>query len=183
MFLIIEPVGISCLSWPKEDNLDKLYILFDPKTMSKPSIVSGPQTPALLSWSFTDLLDHQVRANAGKDAIISEHQNKAITYQGLKDKSEACASALVALGVKRGDVVAVMLGNRIEYIEVCLDTHKTMKILCTTDYNPYKDSLCLRQDRSHRSINQLCVLCRRASASACVNRTQGPRHYAHERSI
>ena len=42
-----------------------------------------------------------------------------MTYEALDNKSKAFAQGLLALGVKKGDRVAVMLGNNIEYAIVC----------------------------------------------------------------
>lgn len=42
-----------------------------------------------------------------------------MTYGALDKKSRAFAQGLLALGVKKGDRVAVMLGNNIEYAIVC----------------------------------------------------------------
>ena len=48
-------------------------------------------------------------------SVISRHQGARLTYDALDKKSKAFAQGLLALGVKKGDRVAVMLGNNIEY--------------------------------------------------------------------
>jgi non-ribosomal peptide synthetase component E (peptide arylation enzyme) len=53
-------------------------------------------------------------------AVISHQQNEIITYAELHSISDNLAAGLLATGVKRGDRVAVMLGNRSEYIHVCV---------------------------------------------------------------
>ena len=52
-------------------------------------------------------------------SVISRHQGARLTYGALDKKSKAFAQGLLALGVKKGDRVAVMLGNNIEYGIVC----------------------------------------------------------------
>ena len=52
-------------------------------------------------------------------SVISRHQSARLTYGALDKKSKAFAQGLLALGVKKGDRVAVMLGNNIEYAIVC----------------------------------------------------------------
>jgi len=53
--------------------------------------------------------------------VISRHQNSRLTYDGLHQKSTALAHGLRNLGVKKGDRVAVSLGNNIEFAIVwCL---------------------------------------------------------------
>ena len=47
--------------------------------------------------------------------VISRHQQKRLTYDGLDDRSTAFARGLLGRGVRKGDRVAVMLGNNIEY--------------------------------------------------------------------
>ena len=53
-------------------------------------------------------------------AVISQQQDEIITYAELHDISDNLAAGLLATGVKRGDRVAVMLGNRSEYVHVCV---------------------------------------------------------------
>ena len=51
-------------------------------------------------------------------AVISQHQNETITFSDLHKRSDDLAAGMLLLGVKRGDRVAVLLGNRSEYIDV-----------------------------------------------------------------
>lgn len=47
--------------------------------------------------------------------VVSRHQQLRLTYHALDGKSSALARGLLGRGVKRGDRVAVSLGNNIEY--------------------------------------------------------------------
>ena len=50
--------------------------------------------------------------------VISRHQRTRLTYRELDEKSNALARGLFYRGVKKGDRVAVSLGNNIEYAVV-----------------------------------------------------------------
>lgn len=48
-------------------------------------------------------------------AVISRHQQARLTYDALNRKSNVLARGLISAGVKKGDRVAISLGNSIEY--------------------------------------------------------------------
>jgi non-ribosomal peptide synthetase component E (peptide arylation enzyme) len=50
--------------------------------------------------------------------VIARHQNATLTYQDLDVQSDALARGLERQGVQKGDRVAVMLGNSVEYCVV-----------------------------------------------------------------
>ena len=50
--------------------------------------------------------------------MISAHQQKTLTYDALDRDSNALARGLAKLGVKKGDRVAVSLGNNVEFATV-----------------------------------------------------------------
>jgi len=47
--------------------------------------------------------------------VVSRHQQSRLTYDALDTKSNALARGLLNVGVKKGDRVAVSLGNNLEY--------------------------------------------------------------------
>ncbi|KAH8701814.1 putative AMP-binding enzyme [Talaromyces proteolyticus] len=49
------------------------------------------------------------------DSVVSRHQNNRLTYDALDRKSNQLARGLLSIGVGKGERVAVMLGNSIEY--------------------------------------------------------------------
>ena len=67
---------------------------------------------------ITDFLDDAVKAHPHKTAIIDSRG--AITYGELARESERCAHALLTLGLKPGDVVALQLPNWKEFLIVHL---------------------------------------------------------------
>ena len=50
-----------------------------------------------------------------EDRVISRHQQTRLTYYALDRKRNALARGLISAGVKKGDRVAISLGNNIEY--------------------------------------------------------------------
>jgi non-ribosomal peptide synthetase component E (peptide arylation enzyme) len=48
-------------------------------------------------------------------AVVSRAQRQRLTYAELDSKSNALANGLRGLGVRKGDRVAVSLGNNIEF--------------------------------------------------------------------
>ena len=59
-----------------------------------------------------------VSEHGDRIAVISRHQNTKLTYEKLDRDSNALACGLANIGVKKGDRVAVMLGNNVEYATV-----------------------------------------------------------------
>jgi len=49
------------------------------------------------------------------DSVISRHQNQCLTYDALDASSTVLAHGLWKQGVRKGDRVAVSLGNGIEF--------------------------------------------------------------------
>jgi acyl-CoA synthetase (AMP-forming)/AMP-acid ligase II len=65
--------------------------------------------------------------------VIARHQNATLTYQDLDIQSDALARGLERQGVQKGDRVAVMLGNSVEYCVVRIAVHESNR--STSDIN------------------------------------------------
>jgi non-ribosomal peptide synthetase component E (peptide arylation enzyme) len=52
------------------------------------------------------------------DSVISHHQRTILTYDALDRDSNRLARGLQKLGVRKGDRVAVSLGNNVEFATV-----------------------------------------------------------------
>jgi fatty-acyl-CoA synthase len=61
-----------------------------------------------------DLLDETARARPDADAVIFREQR--LTYGALRARADELARALLAVGVRKGDRVAVLLPNRPEWL-------------------------------------------------------------------
>lgn len=75
-------------------------------------------------------------------SVISHHQRTTLTYEALDRESNALARGLQKRGVKKGDRVAVSLGNNIEFATVWQLLNHTV---CRIDSFP--DYICALQAR------------------------------------
>ncbi|KAF2654664.1 acetyl-CoA synthetase-like protein [Lophiostoma macrostomum CBS 122681] len=89
-------------------------------TSGKPdsSFIAGPTSPSLLQWTLNDVLHQRCLDQADDVAVISQQQDEHYTYGQLQDRSTQLAAGLNALGVRQGDRVGVLLGNRAEYVDI-----------------------------------------------------------------
>lgn len=82
-----------------------------------------------------DWIDEHVAARPDHPAIIQGDMR--ISYRDLKDKAEALAGGLTALGIKKGDVVAVQLPNVAEFIYAFLGITRIGAVMQTV-HMPYR---------------------------------------------
>lgn len=87
-----------------------------------PSIVYGPAAPRPLTMTFCELLDYHAEVRPHKPAIISHVQGYTISWNQLRDRSLQLARAMAQDGVTKGDLIALSMGSRVEYFEVCLSS-------------------------------------------------------------
>src|SRR5881397_2587482 len=66
------------------------------------------------SRTLGDLLDETARARPDADAVIVRDQR--LTYGALRARADALARAYLAVGVRKGDRVAILLPNRPEWL-------------------------------------------------------------------
>jgi fatty-acyl-CoA synthase len=66
------------------------------------------------SRTIPALLDEQAMKFGGREAFVAGTQR--LTYGSLREEVRRTAKGLAALGVKRGDHVAILMGNRIEWV-------------------------------------------------------------------
>ncbi|ETS77224.1 hypothetical protein PFICI_11098 [Pestalotiopsis fici W106-1] len=84
------------------------------------SLVHGPTTTPLWTGTLGSLIKEQNSKHGNKTAIIVPWQGRRLTYYELDARSEAVASSLLSLGIRPGNAIAIMAGNRFEYIEAFL---------------------------------------------------------------
>lgn len=70
---------------------------------------------ATRSYTFSHLF---MKLYSFATRVISHHQQTILTYDALDRDSNALARGLQKLGVKKGDRVAVSLGNNVEFATV-----------------------------------------------------------------
>ncbi|KAL2822183.1 hypothetical protein BDW59DRAFT_107061 [Aspergillus cavernicola] len=93
------------------------------------SYARGPMEPPLIESTIGEHFAKIVDAYGDRTAVISRHQNDRVTYIGLDAKSNALARGLESVGVRKGDRVAVMLGNSMEHATVTYALFKLGAIL------------------------------------------------------
>nr|CAB3219785.1 4-coumarate--CoA ligase 1-like [Phallusia mammillata] len=106
-------------------------------------ILSSPHPDLLLpDVSFSEYVLRNIQKHGNEIALISADDNgKAYTYSELYESVLRCAGALFNLGVKKGDVVAVALGNRAEFPIIVLATAACGAILTTCNPNYTADEI------------------------------------------
>ncbi len=62
---------------------------------------------------------HHARANPDKIAYLMAGSGKALTYRELDERSNRGANLFRSLGLKAGDHIALLMENRLEFMEVC----------------------------------------------------------------
>ncbi|KEF58857.1 uncharacterized protein A1O9_03700 [Exophiala aquamarina CBS 119918] len=99
------------------------------------SIVHGPSQVRAQESTFGRTLRKQAIERPNGLFVESHHQNRSLTYSEADDRTDNLARGLsVALGVKKGDRVAIMAGNEIEYIEVFFACTKLGAFCTLTNY-------------------------------------------------
>ncbi|KAL8847148.1 MAG: hypothetical protein Q9221_007813 [Calogaya cf. arnoldii] len=73
------------------------------------------RAPPLLDLTIGQHFASIVSQYGDRTAVVSSHQRIRLSYDELDRKSNALGQGLRSVGVKRGDRVAVSLGNNIEY--------------------------------------------------------------------
>jgi fatty-acyl-CoA synthase len=79
------------------------------------SYVSGLADEPLLSQTIGQALEHAAAAWEDRTALVSRAQGIRWTWAGLRDRADAFAAGLLALGLRRGDRIGVWSLNRAEW--------------------------------------------------------------------
>jgi fatty-acyl-CoA synthase len=74
------------------------------------------------SRTLGDLIDELAAGAPAAEAVV--FRDERLTYAGLKARVDSFARALLAVGVRRGDRVAVLVTNRMEWIVAALASAK-----------------------------------------------------------
>lgn len=106
---------------------------------SNASIVHGPYWRGARDLTFGAALREQAEERPDALFVQSHHQRKSLTYAQTHIRSDNLARGLIRLGTKKGDRVAVMAGNEIEYIEIFLAC-SMIGALCTLVNYAYSES-------------------------------------------
>jgi len=87
------------------------------------------------------IVDKKASIHPERTAITDMTQGESYTYGSLSDRSNRCASKLIALGVSRGDAVCVLSGNRIECFDILIACAKTGGIFVPINFRLSKKEI------------------------------------------
>src|SRR6202043_647822 len=97
--------------------------------MARLSYVHGASGTPFIGDTIGVHFDRIVERFADRDALIVRHQQIRWTYGELKERVDAFAAGLLALGLKRGDRIGVWSPNNAEWVVTQFATAKAGLIL------------------------------------------------------
>jgi fatty-acyl-CoA synthase len=83
---------------------------------TKPSYLSRPASEPLHGETIGSFLDRTVAHHGDREALVSPHQGKRYTYRQLDAEVRRLARGLLALGLQKGDRVALWSANTAEWL-------------------------------------------------------------------
>ena len=100
---------------------------------------------ALIDTTVGDLLDRQAQAFPDREALVYRYPeiglDLRLTYRQLRDEANRIAKGLMALGVERGDHVAVLATNVPEWVLLEMALPKAGAVLVTVNTNYQRSEL------------------------------------------
>ncbi|CAD0086442.1 unnamed protein product, partial [Aureobasidium mustum] len=115
----------------------------------------GPSDPPLITQTIPEYFRDVVSEHGDRPAVIARNQNTTLTYQDLDIQSDALARGLERQGVQKGDRVAVMLGNGVEY---CVATYALFKLgAMLVPLNPAFNALQITSALTHLAASHLII--------------------------
>lgn len=84
------------------------------------SLLHGPTHPPLWQKSIGALTDEQAALHGDRPAVIVPWQSVKLSFRQLANRSWVVADALLQFGLRHGECVGIVAGNRFEYLEVFL---------------------------------------------------------------
>ena len=84
------------------------------------SIVQGPSEPPLCHLTLRQLIDQQSERFGSKDAIIVPWSGARLSFQVLSRHTQGLAKGLLAMGIGRGDRVAIFSGDDERFAELVI---------------------------------------------------------------
>ncbi|HEX6443041.1 MAG TPA: AMP-binding protein, partial [Stellaceae bacterium] len=97
--------------------------------MPQPSYIHGACATPLIGETIGVHFDHIAERFGGRDALVSRHQGIRWTYGELKQRVDAFAAGLLALGLEPGERVGIWSPNNAEWVVAQFATAKAGLIL------------------------------------------------------
>jgi acyl-CoA synthetase (AMP-forming)/AMP-acid ligase II len=69
----------------------------------------------LHDFTFYDLIRRNAASFGGKTAWLEAEEGRLTTFSEIKDRADCLARGLLAMGVSKGDRIAVLAKNSLEY--------------------------------------------------------------------
>lgn len=98
-------------------------------TLQDPSYVQGASDEPMLGLTIGQALDHAAMTWADHVALISRAQDIRWTWRELRERADALAAGLLALGLRRGERIGIWSLNRAEWTLTQFATAKAGLIL------------------------------------------------------
>lgn len=115
----------------------------------------GPSHPPLIEQTIPEHFSSIVSRFGDRNAVISRHQNGILTYSALDEQSNSIARGLQSLGVRKGDRVAVSLGNNLDFASLTYACFKLGAVL--VPLNPSFNVQQVISALSHLDVSHLVI--------------------------
>ncbi|KAG9668092.1 long-chain fatty-acid-CoA ligase, partial [Aureobasidium melanogenum] len=117
--------------------INSIYEVNTPKI--QPSLFHGPADPPLVTVTLGEFLDIQCERYGEREALVFPWTGTRWTYNNLREESSKLARYLYSRGIRPGDRIAILAGNRVEYAAVffaCMRIGAVLVILNNTYTTP-----------------------------------------------
>lgn len=110
------------------------------------SLVEGPTHPPLVRATFGQLIDQQADSYGSKDAVIVPWTRSRLNYADLKERTQAVARSLLALGVRTKDHIAILCGDDERFIELFFGCGRigAVLVILNKTYTPFECERAIR---------------------------------------
>jgi hypothetical protein len=105
-----------------------------PRSSSRRPLVHGPSHPQIIDKTFGVLLREQAKTRWSSPLGLSDHQDRTLTYAEADKRSDHLAQGLATVGDRKGDRVAIMMGNMMEYVELFYACAKLGALITLANY-------------------------------------------------
>lgn len=114
-----------------------------PSKQAALSLVRGSSTPELSRLTFGQFIDQQADRYESKEAVFVGWTKARLTFREMSIRSKELARGLLALGVGKGDRVAIFSGDDERFIELFFAVGRIGAILVLLN-KTYTLSECVR---------------------------------------